>query len=369
MQDIAIYLHFPFCLSKCNYCAFYSVIFNSELYFDVIKKMLSDIKASRTLYGERHVVSIFFGGGTPSLMRPDDIKKIIDEIALHHHISDNVEITLESNPDTLNKENISQFKLAGINRISLGCQSFLDCELNFLGRRCSAENTINAMLLVKDQFSNFNLDLIYGFPVQTLDSLKYSLEKALSISPPHISCYKLTFEQNTILYNKLKSGQITDISDQLDANLFLEINNILVNNGLHRYEISNFAKKGFECLHNYMYWNYNDYLGIGAGAHSRFTIDDVKYSIANPCNITQWLKIGTPIMEALTTSEVCEEAIIMGLRTTNGVCDKYFKHLSNQHNYDMLLRKKILKKIGDRIIINKKYLNVCDHITDMLINS
>lgn len=366
-NNIGMYIHFPFCLSKCDYCAFYSVLFENGLYQRVIEKTIADIKASRDILGPRDVVSIFFGGGTPSLMHPQDIANIIDAVASVYNINDHAEVTLESNPDTLNAQNLKSFKQAGINRLSIGCQSFLDNELRFLGRRCTAARTEKAVGLVSEQFENFNVDLIYGFPVQTENSLKYSLDKVLSFSPTHISCYKITFEPNTPLYNRLHSGQISDITEEQDIHLFDILLSTLAQNKFTRYEISNFAKPGFECMHNYIYWNYEDYIGIGAAAHSRVTIDGIKYAMEYPKDIQKWLSVTSFPLNALSNDETCEEAMIMGLRTANGIDEKYLKNIIKSPKFIELSNQHIIYRRNNRIIVNPEYMNLCDYILSILL--
>lgn len=366
MQKLAVYVHFPFCLSKCGYCAFYSVVFDQNLYHKVIDKIIADINQSKNILGERDIISIFFGGGTPSLMLPEDIHRIINAISTTYHLPENIEITLESNPDTLDLDKLIAFRQAGINRMSVGCQSFIDNELQFLGRRCNASVTKKAIKLISDQFENFNIDLIYGFPIQTENSLQYSINEALSFSPTHMSCYKLTFEPKTVLYNKLQSGQISDITEEEDVQLFDLIINTLSLNNFTRYEVSNFAKKGFECKHNCAYWTYNDYIGIGAAAHSRVTIDNRKYAIEYPKNIQRWLKINAEPLVELTEDEVCAEAIIMGLRTRYGINVKYLKNIIKSPKFIELLDQKILYQHNNHIVLNTQYMNLCDYILSII---
>lgn len=363
MDKLAIYIHFPFCLSKCSYCAFYSEKFDSTLYSAVIKKILLDIEYLSARTGCREVVSIFFGGGTPSLMAASDIGKIIDYIAKFHIFSDIVEITLEANPETINIDKLNDLARSGVNRISLGIQSFLRNELAFLGRRCSDEQTLNAAEAVSKIFKSYNFDLIYGFSTQTPSTLAYSLKQAVQFSPTHMSCYRLTYEKNTILHQKMLAGELSDISEDDEINLFDTISSMLQTNGFQRYEISNFAKPKHECIHNLMYWEYNDYYGIGASSHGRITLNGKKYAIEYANNINDWIKSDCKLYE-LSKTDSTNEAIIMGLRTINGVNISKL-HLSNKQmkKIDDLVKQQVMTLENNRLKIKNEYLDVCDYIT------
>lgn len=367
MESLSVYVHWPFCLSKCAYCAFYSLISDDSLYNSVLAKIISDIERYTDYIGKRHIDSIFFGGGTPSLIHPSDIAHIIDFIALKHNISTEAEITLEANPDTLDSNNLLGLKTAGINRLSLGVQSFNDDELRFLGRRCNARTATRVAELVRNFFGNFSFDMIYGFAAQTKQGLENTLLTALSFGPSHMSCYKLTFEEGTRMFQSRELGEVDDITDEEDEELSNTIEEILEHNNLRRYEISNYAKCGHESVHNCAYWNYFDYLGIGPSAHSRITVDGSKCAVENPKSINQWLDSHSPLVK-LSDTEVCEEAIIMGLRTIFGVNEKYFKPgVVSLNKIYQFISDGVLIRLGNRVKIARKYLNLCDYITEEII--
>lgn len=293
-------------------------------------------------------------------MSSENIYAILQAIRNNYDVLDDVEITLEANPDTITEQKLYDFKYLGINRISLGIQSFIDSELQFLGRRCNAKTNKYAASLVSNVFENHSLDLIYGFEGQTLDSIKESIEISMSFNPKHISCYKLTFEEGTPLFKQMEEDVTKDISEDDDIAMLEAISRTLANNGFTRYEISNYAKPGYESKHNFIYWNYEDYLGIGPAAHSRITLHERKTAIENPCNIQEWLnELQTRYI--LSPTDEATEAIIMGLRTNNGVASKYARmfDMSSVHQY--------LTLESDRIKIKPKYMDLCDGIIDTML--
>ena len=359
MNDLAIYIHFPFCLSKCKYCAFYSIIFNESLANEVFEKIILDLEKSSQILGKRNITSVFFGGGTPSLMSKWQLDKILSTISKFYNLSNSAEITLEANPDTLSDNIVRDFRQIGVNRLSLGVQSFINEELKFLGRRGNKETIDLAINSIKKYFDNYSLDLIYALPNQSRENLINSLSCLTEIAPPHVSCYRLTYEAKTPLYEALTAGKIQDISEELEDEFFSLICNCLSGNGLNRYEVSNFAKPGYESKHNYAYWNYADYLGIGPAAHSRLTIDGKKYAIEHPNDIKKWMNEETPAY-CLSDKEIANEAKIIGLRTENGV-DKKYVDLENSV-VKKFFQEGILIERNNRIAISSKYLNVCDYI-------
>lgn len=369
MQNISVYIHWPFCRSKCDYCNFVSVPCCSDSY-DVFEKIISDIKSYKNILQNRKLVSVFFGGGTPSLLSPAEIEKILKTVfSCVGSIYSNVEVTLESNPGTFDEVKLSGFKTAGINRLSLGCQSFFDDDLKFLGRACDAKTTLKAAELVAKKFQNFSMDFIYGFNLQSPEKLSKNIETAVSFSSPHLSFYKLTIEENTPLYNRMISGEFSDISDDEEKRLYDLIEEILKSSNLFRYEISNYAKCGFESVHNLAYWNYNDYLGVGPSAHSRLYIGDqeffgLKGKIAgeNENNLRKWLN-SKQMFYKLSACEIFEEKILMGLRTKYGVKKEILKNV----DIGYFLRNEYLLEAGDSIKINPKLFHVSDYIINELL--
>ena len=332
-KELSIYFHWPFCLSKCPYCDFMSVPAqpNEELFKLYGELLIKDLKQSleqaNFLSSQTKIKTIFFGGGTPSLMSAKSIENILDFIRTHYQLNndDDIEISLEANPATFDLQKMRDFKTAGINRISLGVQSFSDKNLSFLGRIYNSKQVYDAAEIVASVFTNFSFDFMYGYKCQKIDSLKKDLQTAMDFNCKHISCYQLTFENNTLFYKQLLSGEKQEISDEKGIQFYDFIENFLKDYNINRYEISNYSVKNFECKHNLCYWKYNDYLGIGSSAHGRLKINGNKYAtekIHDPCLWAEAINNSDnaySVYYELTDHEKIEEMLIMGLRITDGI--------------------------------------------------
>ena len=268
MKDLSIYIHVPFCDHKCIYCDFYSIInFESRKKFlDSIKK---EINNYRYLKEERLVKSVFFGGGTPSILDPDEIAFILDAISSVFNVDENAEITFESNPGTVDEAKLNEIKKTGINRLSIGVQSFDDDELKFLTRIHDRQTAINTFdLAVKSGFDNINIDLIFNLPGQTKSLWESNLAQAVKLPVTHISAYSLILERGTILNKMVLDGKIKISDSEFDADLYEYTIDFLGEHSFLQYEVSNFAKPGFKCIHNLVYWQHKEYIGLGPSAHS-----------------------------------------------------------------------------------------------------
>ncbi|MCE4536814.1 radical SAM family heme chaperone HemW [Pelomonas sp. P7] len=273
LPPLALYVHLPWCLRKCPYCDFNShEVRDGALAADTAEAYLAalraDLEAALPLVWGRPVVSIFIGGGTPSLFDPEQIARLISDIRARLPLEPGCEITLEANPGTFERERFRGFRQAGVTRLSVGVQSFDDTQLKTLGRVHSATQAREALAEAAASFETFNLDLMYALPGQTLDDLARELDTALSFEPPHLSIYHLTIEPNTVFATRtpqhLPDADLA--SDMLDL-----ITERTAGHGLARYEVSAYAREGHRCLHNLNYWQFGDYLGIGAGAHSKLS--------------------------------------------------------------------------------------------------
>jgi len=268
---LSLYIHVPWCVQKCPYCDFNShetpVEIPEAAYLDAL---ISDLESALPLIWGRPVVSLFFGGGTPSLLSAEGLDRLLMAIRARLQVLPEAEITLEANPGTVEADKFAGFRAAGINRVSLGIQSFNPAHLKALGRIHDRDEALNAAALAARHFERFNLDLMYGLPGQTLDEALADLETALSLEPQHLSCYQLTLEPNTrfaAFPPELPEPDLcADMQDAIEARL--------ANAGFQHYETSAFARPGFQCRHNLNYWHFGDYLGIGAGAHSKLTLHD-----------------------------------------------------------------------------------------------
>jgi len=271
MKPFSLYLHIPFCLHKCPYCDFNTYALSSFPEREYVAALLSelDFRASLPEWKGRTIQTIYFGGGTPSLFAPASIRKIIATALKTFPLDDKIEISLEANPGTLSYDKLCGYYEAGVNRLSLGVQSFESSTLKSLGRIHTAEQTEEALQDARDAgIQNINVDLIYGAPGQTMESLQSDLICIGNLAPPHVSPYGLTIEKGTPFFTSYKKGILKLPKEKLVIEMMDRINNELNGCGLERYEISNFAKPSFEARHNMAYWNGDDYMGLGAGAHS-----------------------------------------------------------------------------------------------------
>ena len=267
----SLYIHIPFCVSKCPYCDFNSHVvpeIPEARYTGALARELADFAASKDWHG-REIQSIFFGGGTPSTFTPASIGSILEQTRALFPIAAGCEITLEANPGTVDAANFSGYRAAGVNRISVGVQSFQPRLLKFLGRVHSAGEAKKALAIVRQAgFDNFSFDLIFANPSQTLAELAADLDAALEFNSPHLSAYNLTFEEGTPFHREYRAGKMASLSEDEEIAMAELIESKLAGAGLFRYEISNYAKPGQHSRHNVNYWRSGDYLGIGAGAHS-----------------------------------------------------------------------------------------------------
>ncbi len=278
-KPIGVYVHWPFCKSLCPYCDFNSHLGNNIDHAQWAQSYLKEIDHFQTLVGARPVSSIFFGGGTPSLMQPQTVEAIINHLQKHWGFTPDIEITLEANPTSIEAEKFKEFAAAGVNRVSIGIQSFIDSDLKFLGREHSAHEAQAALDIGQKYFERMTFDLIYALPGQTLDSWEQELRTALARGTDHLSLYQLTIEQGTPFYMRHKRGEFQIPDEQLAADLFELTQELTSAAGLPMYEISNHARSGQESRHNLTYWRYEDFAGIGPGAHGRVTtLDGQKFA-------------------------------------------------------------------------------------------
>lgn len=302
-----IYIHIPFCLKKCRYCSFYSVE-KKDAAEPFMKALLAEVRDCGDIYGGTEIETIFFGGGTPSIISSDDIAAIIEKIREHWMISKNAEVTLEINPETVDDEKLRRFKDAGVNRASIGIQSFDDDELKYLGRIHDSQKAKEALKSAVDIFDNVSCDLMFGLPHQTREGISKNIRTAAEFRPQHISCYELTFEEGTEIFRD-KNKIDTD-----DPSLYLHAKELLEKSGYRQYEISNYSLQGHECRHNVAYWSNKSYLGLGPSAHSYDS--DKKIRWANKSDVKEYLGA-----ERISFTEKAEDIdlMIMGLRQTAGM--------------------------------------------------
>ena len=309
MEKFGIYIHWPFCLSKCPYCDFASTPCRS---FDENLLLAGYIRDLEKI-PSRKVSSIFFGGGTPSMMSENMLEKILLAIKKFFKFSNDIEISLEANPDAIDLQKMKAFKNLGVNRLSMGIQALNDLDLKFLGRIHDLKTALQRIEEMRSVFDNCSIDLIYARPKQNINMWQKELDIALSFDLPHLSLYQLTIEEGTSFYKK----GIETAEDTLAIELYLMTIEKMEKNDLYLYEVSNFSKPRFECRHNLLYWQGDDYAGIGPAAHGRLGLKATE----NPKKIEDWLKNGT-FETILTEGERFEEKIMMGLRLKNGMSAK-----------------------------------------------
>ena len=322
-MTLGIYIHVPFCGKKCGYCDFYSVGYSknlTKLYTDAV---IRNIKH----YSDKSMITdtVYFGGGNPSLLSAEQIRNIINQIRDDFILAENAEITLESNPLALNPEKLQSLRNIGINRLSIGVQSMNDDELKFLGRSHNAQQAEKAVICAHDAgFENISCDLMTAIPKQDLKSLEYSIEKLSALPVNHISSYILKIEENTPFYRNNISALLPD--EEKTADFYLETVRLLEKHGFHQYEISNFAKKGFESRHNCRYWKCMDYIGIGSSAHSCYK--DRRFSVCR--DIDKFIKSEIQPVE-ITDENPCgfEEYAMLRLRLSEGLDLREFPEKKN----------------------------------------
>lgn len=316
-----IYLHIPFCKQKCSYCNFH---FSTS--FSLKDEMLSAIKKEIQLrhneLENKTLKSLYFGGGTPSVLSGDEIKSLIDEIQKYFSFDENVEITLESNPDDLNKNFLKELSQTEINRLSIGTQSFFDEDLKLMNRAHNASEAESSIKRAQDfGLVNISIDLIYGSPTSNFEIWKDNLNKTIELKVPHVSSYALTVEPKTALEKWIENGKIRSPEETEQNQEFYYMKDFLKDNGFDHYEISNFGKPGFHSKHNSAYWKSEPYLGIGPSAHSYNGSMERSWNIANnPIYIKNLNQNILPIeKEILTEKDRFNEMIMIGLRTIWGV--------------------------------------------------
>ena len=333
----AVYVHWPFCLSKCPYCDFNSHVRHGgvdEARF--VRAYATEIAAAAARVPGRTVSSIFFGGGTPSLMQPASVAAILDAIAKHWPVAPDVEITLEANPTSVEAMRFRGFRAAGVNRVSLGVQSLDDAALKELGRLHSAQEALDAVAIARANFERYSFDLIYARPRQSLESWAAELRQALAYTGDHLSMYQLTIEPDTPFFGLHKAGKLAIPNEDLARDLYDLTQAICVNAGLPAYEISNHARPGGECRHNLVYWRGHDYAGIGPGAHGRLTIDGRRVATETEKRPESWLMrveaagSGLIVDEKLTAGETADEFLLMGLRLAEGIEPARYTALSGR---------------------------------------
>ena len=350
-NEIGIYVHIPFCKKKCDYCDFISYCNKDNLIKDYVESLKIEIQSQNI---KPEITTIYIGGGTPSYIDSKYIIEIIGKIK-EKKVSPNAEITIEVNPGTVTKEKLEDYKICGINRISIGLQSTNNILLKEIGRIHDFDQFIETYKLAqKVGFKNINVDLMLGLPNQRIKDLKESLEQVLKLKPKHISVYSLIVEDGTPIANKIEKGELQLPDEELERNMYWFVKNTLELNGYKHYEISNFAKKGYESKHNLNCWNQKEYIGIGVAAHSYRDI--TRYS--NTENIEEYIENvkkgefnkNKIIHEVQKEDDAKKEYMLLGLRKINGIDISQFKNKFGD-NPIYLFRNELKKLTDEKLLI------------------
>ena len=330
-NTLALYIHWPFCKSKCPYCDFNSHVREKVPHDGWQDALIAEMEYFHSITPGRTITSIFFGGGTPSLMKAETAAALIERAETLWGFTDDIEITLEANPTSVEIESFRAFRLAGVNRVSIGVQALNAHDLKFLGRQHNADEARKAIEAARNIFDRYSFDLIYARPGQTLLGWRDELSEALTLAGGHISLYQLTIEPNTAFHTAYNKGEFELPEEEICALMYAITTVMLEQHGLARYEISNYAKPGEESRHNITYWEYGDYVGIGPGAHGRLVLaDGTRIATQTAKHPETWLEMvqkqGHAIIEQepLSFEEQVDECVMMSLRLTSGITHEMF---------------------------------------------
>jgi putative oxygen-independent coproporphyrinogen III oxidase len=332
-----VYIHWPFCLSKCPYCDFNSHVRHAKIDEQrYIRAFAAEIAATASRVPLRTVSTIFFGGGTPSLMQPATVGAILDTIAKHWTVAKDAEVTLEANPTSVEATRFQGYRAAGVNRVSLGVQALDDDALKSLGRTHTAREALDAVAIARGAFERYSFDLIYARQEQTPQAWATELKRAIAEAGEHLSLYQLTVEPDTPFHTLQSAGKLTVPDEDSARALYDTTQSVCAAAGLPAYEISNHARPGAECRHNLVYWRGHEYAGIGPGAHGRLDIDGERHATVTERRPEAWLmrveSIGHGIVgdDTLLRSQMADEFLLMGLRLAEGIEPARYQQLAGR---------------------------------------
>ncbi|NIV40804.1 MAG: radical SAM family heme chaperone HemW [Candidatus Dadabacteria bacterium] len=383
-MDLALYIHIPYCITKCPYCDFNSYGVGTEVPEDFYTDaLIKELFMHKDLLAQYNTSSIFFGGGTPSLFSAKNLEKILKTVSSLTKFTEDTEITVEVNPKTADIDKFRSFKDIGINRLSIGIQSFSTRKLNFLGRLASpSDNRQCIEQVISSGMENFNVDLMYGTTDETFTEWEDDLLTATEFKPNHISAYCLTIENGTEFKKRFERGDLVLPKDEVLAEMIDFTTGYLEDKGYSQYEISNYSKPGFECLHNKFYWQGKDYLGIGAGAHSHLRSDNSSEwgkrwsNVRYPGRYIDLIRGGkSPFdsTESLTRIQAFEDDLMMGIRLMGGLdLDKLNRRYNisfNLKDCDYLFSQRLITQTENSISLSKKGVLVSDYIISRLVDS
>lgn len=384
MKELGIYVHIPFCKQKCSYCDFISYWDKNDLVEKYIEVLKQEIKNNTEDVSKYEISTIYIGGGTPSYIESEYIGEILKIIKQKYNVSKNAEITIEVNPGTVTQEKLRSYAESGINRISIGLQSCNNNLLKMIGRIHTYEDFLSTYTLAREVgFKNINVDLMIGLPNQTLEDVKKSLEEIIKLNPKHISVYSLIVEEGTPIEKKIVKGELKLPNEELERQEYWEVKRTLENSGYKHYEISNFAKRGYESKHNLNCWEQKEYLGFGIAAHSY--MNGVRYS--NVEHIEEYLKkeMGSEkcevgkntsniIHEIQTEENKKKEYMLLGLRKIDGIKISSFKNkfgcnpiIEFKNELNKLVQEKLIEIDLDQIKLTKKGIDLANLVWEEFI--
>jgi putative oxygen-independent coproporphyrinogen III oxidase len=336
-EAFGVYVHWPFCLSKCPYCDFNSHVRHAPIDEARFSRAFArEIETTAARTSGRQVSSIFLGGGTPSLMQPQTVGAILDAIARHWRVAPGAEVTLEANPTSVEATRFAGYRAAGVNRVSLGVQALDDASLSALGRLHTAREALDAVAIARTTFDRYSFDLIYARPDQTPQMWADELKRAISEAAEHLSLYQLTIEAGTPFFGLHAAGKLKTPDEAMARALYDVTQEICAAQGLPAYEISNHARAGAECRHNLVYWRGEEYAGVGPGAHGRLDIDGIRHAIVTEKRPEAWLMRveatghGVVTDDTLNSEERGDEFLLMGLRLAEGIDPGRYAALSGR---------------------------------------
>lgn len=369
-KELEIYIHIPFCVRKCQYCDFLSGPADEGTKTRYMEALCQEIMGKSSKYAEYKVTSIFFGGGTPTAVDAKALCRVLSLVKERFDIQSETEITIEMNPGTVTKESLSLYKNAGINRVSLGLQSTNDAELHRLGRIHTYEQFLETYTWAREAgFENVNVDIMSGLPGQSIEQYEDTLKKLVELHVEHISAYSLIIEEGTPFFKQYEEDQLDLPDEETERDMYYRTKTMLDEAGFSRYEISNYAKKGYECRHNVRYWRREDYLGLGLGASS--CMENVRFKN------TDWLDeyvleskyMDKCDVQELSSQECMEEFMFLGLRMTKGVSKTKFADtfgVTMNEVYDRALSKlkeqKLIAEEGDFVFLTEYGLDVSNRV-------
>lgn len=377
MKNISLYIHIPFCKSKCNYCDFLSFDNKDSVKKEYVNALINEIKSYSEIAIEYSVKSIFIGGGTPSILSCSDIEKIFDSLKLYYNIDTDAEITIEANPGTLDEEKIKVLLSSDVNRISMGLQSCNNGLLKKLGRIHTWEEFLNNYNMIRNSgFDNINIDLMFALPNQTISDIENDLKKIISLRPEHISYYSLIIEEGTKFSRLYDDNKLVLPAEDVERDMYWLIHDTLQDNGYKHYEISNYALDNRECYHNKVYWKEEEYIGMGLGASSYF--EGFRYKNIN--NLSNYIDINGDISklkestEKISKKTSIEEYMFLGLRLLEGI-DKidFYNRWGHEIEYyykdviQELIEKGLIIEDGCRLRLTKKGIDVSNFALSMFL--